>query len=343
MSLPFIALSITSHKQTTPLTLLPFPEPELGPGELLIQNVAIAQNPVDWKQIDYDIGILSLPWTNGGDVAGTVYKLGPGVENFKLGDRVISFLERKTARHGAYQTYSIAASSRTVRLPETYSFEQGSTIPLAYVTAGAGLEHALGVKLPVPPHLPVESKEEPLLVWGAASSVGAYVIQLAKAAGYTVLSTASPKNHAYIKSLGASEVFDYHDPDVVSKIHTAAGANLSKVYDCISEHGSIEASVGSITTTGTGVVAVILTPKPEQSTSTVKVLHTGAKQAELYPEVGKRVYALLEYLLERGTFVPNPVRVVPGGLLGANEGLKLGREHRVSGEKLVYRVAETQF
>ncbi|EJT98636.1 GroES-like protein [Dacryopinax primogenitus] len=343
MALPFIALSITEHHQKTPLTLLPFDEPQLGEGELLIANAAVAQNPVDWKQIDFDFGILGLPWVVGGDVAGTVYKVGPGVEGFKVGDRVISFVSRTTARHSAFQTYSIGLASRTVPLPSTYTFEQGSTIPLTFVTAGAGLEAALGIKLPAPPaQLPEASKGEPLLVWGGSSSVGAFVIQLAKVAGYTVLSTASPKNHAYVKSLGASEVFDYHDPDVVNKIRLAAGPNLSKVYDSISENGSIEASVASITAPS-GVVAAILTPKPEQSTASVKVVQTGAIRAQENPEIGKRVYGVLTALLEKGLLVPNPVKVIPGGLLGINEGLQLGREHKVSGEKLVYVVADTKF
>ncbi|EJT98637.1 GroES-like protein [Dacryopinax primogenitus] len=342
MALPFQALSLTSHKQTTPLTLLPFTEPELGTGELLIQNVAVAQNPVDWKQIDFDFNIPSLPFVPGADIAGVVYKVGPSVEGFKGGDRVISWLTRKTARHGGYQTYSIASHGRTFHLPECYSFEQGCTITAAFASAGAGLEHGLGVELPITPaKWPAESDGEPLLVWGGSSSVGAFVIQTAKAAGYTVFSTASPKNHAYVKSLGATEVFDYHDPDVVSKIRASVGPNLSKIFDSISENGSIEASVASITAPS-GIVAVILAPKAEQSTATVRVVQTGAlKTSE--PEIGQRVFGLLNALLQNGSLVPNPIKIMPGGLLGVNEGLQLGREHRISGEKLVYVVADTKF
>ncbi|KZT55735.1 GroES-like protein [Calocera cornea HHB12733] len=343
MSPPFKALSITEHKQKTPLTLIDFEEPSLAEGEILIENAAVAQNPVDWKQIDYDFNIPSLPWVVGGDVAGTVYKLGPGVTGFKVGDRVISFAERKTARHSAFQTYTVGSVDRTVNLPTSYTFEEGSTIPLAYVTAGAGLEAALGVVLPAPPAaLPAPSKGEPFLVWGGSSSVGAFVVQLAKAAGYTVLATASPKNHAYVLSLGASAVFDYHDADVVSKIRAAAGPNLSLVYDSISENGSIEASVASVTAPS-GKVAAILPPKPEQSTETVKVVQTGAIRATENAEIGSRVYGILSALLETHTLIPNPVKLIPGGLLGINEGLQLGREHKVSGEKLVYRIADTKF
>ncbi|KZO93630.1 GroES-like protein [Calocera viscosa TUFC12733] len=343
MSPPFKALSITEHHQKTPLTLLDFDEPELAEGEILIENAAVAQNPVDWKQIDFDFGVLTLPWVVGGDVAGTVFKVGPGVTAFKPGDRVISFVERKTARHSGFQTYTIGNVTRTVKLPSSYTFEEGSTIPLAYVTAGAGLEAALDVVLPAPPaDIPAASKNEPLLVWGGSSSVGAFVIQLAKAAGYTVLSTASPRNHAYVKSLGASAVFDYNDPDVVSKIRAAAGPKLSLAYDSISENGSIEASVASITAS-TGKVAAILPPKPEQSTDTVKVIQTGAIRASENALIGQRVYGILSALLETHTLIPNPVKVIPGGLLGINEGLQLGREHKVSGEKLVYTIADTKF
>ena len=60
------------------------------------------------------------------------------------------------------------------------------------------------------------------------------MIQIANNLGYTVLATASPHNHDYVKSLGAKYVFDYKDPDVVSKIRKAAGENLSLVYEYVS-------------------------------------------------------------------------------------------------------------
>jgi len=145
-----------------------------------------------------------------------------------------------------------------------------------------------------------------------------------------------------VKSLGASEVFDYHDPDVVHKIRTAAGSGLSLVYDCISENGSAQASIACITAPS-GNVALILPPPADLSTVRVKVVFTGAGPAARDKAIGERVYGLLIALLERHAILPNQVRVIPGGLLGVNEGLQLGREHKVSGEKLVYRVADTKF
>lgn len=46
------------------------------------------QNPVDWKQIDYDFDVFELPWVVGGDIAGKVYRVSPGVKDFKVGDRM---------------------------------------------------------------------------------------------------------------------------------------------------------------------------------------------------------------------------------------------------------------
>ena len=77
-----------------------------------------------------------------------------------------------------------------------------------------------------------EKNGETLLIWGGSTSVGCNAIQLAVAAGYEVISTASPKNHGYLKSLGASEVYDYRSPTVIEDIvaafndkqRTAAGA-----------------------------------------------------------------------------------------------------------------------
>jgi len=286
----------------------------------------------------FDFGIPSLPWTNGGDVAGTVLKVGSKVTKFKVGERVIAFVSRKTARHGGYQTHTIVEEAgRAAKLPESYTFEAGSTIPLAYVTAAAGLIATLGVKLSssAPPN------GEPLLVWGGSSSVGAFAIQLAKSSGYTVLTTASKTNHDYVRKLGADHVFDYHDADVVQSIRAAAGDKLSLVYDAISENGSVEGSVASITSPQGGIVATVLAVNREEGN--IKVVGTGARLAYEQPAVGERTYAVLQELLDSGALVPNPVKVIEGGLRGVQTGWELGRDHKVSGEKLVYRIADTKF
>ena len=57
------------------------------------------QNPVDWKQLDYDFNIPTLPWVLGGDAAGRVYKVGAGVTAFSAGDRVLTRLSSNIRIH----------------------------------------------------------------------------------------------------------------------------------------------------------------------------------------------------------------------------------------------------
>ena len=78
--------------------------------------------------------------------------------------------------------------------------------------------------------MPPKPTRKTLLVWGGSTSVGSNAIQLAVAAGYEVITTASPNNFDYVKNLGASEVFDYKSKTIVSdlirafKDRTIAGA-----------------------------------------------------------------------------------------------------------------------
>lgn len=87
--------------------------------------------------------------------------------------------------------------------------------------------------------------------------MGQYVIQLAKLSGLQVITTASPKNHTFMKSLGADAVFDYHDPDVSQKIQAYAGNRLSRAIDCISEGDTPKQVAASLGVDG-GFVTVVL-------------------------------------------------------------------------------------
>lgn len=83
----------------------------------------------------------------------------------------------------------------------------------------------------------------PVLIWAGSTSTGLFAVELAKLAnpGAPVITTASPRNHELLKSLGADAVFDYKDPDVSQKIKDWVKENgyegIEKAYDTISEYG----------------------------------------------------------------------------------------------------------
>ncbi|WP_158800462.1 zinc-binding alcohol dehydrogenase family protein [Pedobacter sp. L105] len=204
----------------------PFTKP--GAGEILVRNHAVAVNPIDWM-IPY-LGKRLFPWIKypfvlGFDLAGKVVAIGKGVTNVKVGDRVLalaggSVKQRNRAAEGAFQTYPIVLSHLTTVLPDHLSYVDAAVIPLGLSTAACGLfqKDALALNLPT-----IDTK--PLNQWvvisGGATSVGCNAIQLAVAAGYSVVTTASPKNFNYVRSLGAAIVFDYNSKEIVNDMIVA--------------------------------------------------------------------------------------------------------------------------
>ena len=107
--------------------------------------------------------------------------------------------------------------------------------------------------------------ERTILIWGGASSVGQYAIQFAKLGGFRVVTTASPKNFNLVKDLGADEVFDYGDENVVEKIRAYTSNALEIAIDTISEGKTPKQVTSAIGDKG-GRVAIILpyeSPRPD--------------------------------------------------------------------------------
>ena len=103
----------------------------------------------------------------------------------------------------------------------------------------------LGIELPWPKpdeYVPVDA-DSPILIWGGASSVGQFAIQILRYYGYTdILATASRKQHDKLQRLGAKALFDYNDSNVVTSLKQADGEKgIPLILDCIgSKKGSIE-------------------------------------------------------------------------------------------------------
>ena len=118
---------------------------------------------------------------------------------------------------GAFQYYSVALEQLTSAIPNSLSYQRASVLPLAVSTAACGLFQTdfLGLRHPT---VTAEPTGETVLVWGGSTSVGSQAIQLAAAAGYEVITTASPHNFDYATSLGAAQVFDYHSTTVIEDI-----------------------------------------------------------------------------------------------------------------------------
>lgn len=244
--------------------------------------------------------------------------------------------------HGAFQTYTLLREIAGLRIPKSMSFEQGATFPMAYSTASAGLFADLGIPRP----MEGTKQTSALLVWGASSSVGTAVVQLAKLLGFTVFATASPKHYAYVKSLGVTQAFDYHDADVVAQVVAAAKASGTPIaygFDAISENGTSELSAQVLAASspqGSKLVMTLPYLKQEAAPKGVEIFHVAAYRVFL-DQADLGAWFFNEWLsdrLEDGTVVAAPpVEIVPGGVGGAQaalDKLKAG----VSAVKLVLAV-----
>ena len=210
------------------LEVKPAPYTHPGEDEIVVKNHAVAINPLDW--IKQFVGNLIFSWIKypfvlGADLAGEVVEVGTSVTRFKVGDRVLGHAvgtdkDRNTSAEGAFQKYAIVLAHMAAPIPHTMPYENAAVLPLALSTAACGLFQKDHLALQYPSANPKPTGET-LLVWGGSTSVGGNAIQLAVAAGYEVITTSSPRNFDYVKSLGASQVFDYNSKTVVEDVTEA--------------------------------------------------------------------------------------------------------------------------
>ncbi|MGJ0390889.1 zinc-binding alcohol dehydrogenase family protein [Microbacterium sp. CGR1] len=202
------------------------PMPRIDPGQLLVEVRAVAVNPLD--AIIQSNGAVMYGWLHypvilGEDVAGTVVGVGAEVADFSVGDRIVAYaigLEkgRDAIAESGFQAYVAVDAGLAAALPDAMAFEDAVVLPLAVSTAAAGLFESEQLDLSYASLGNPEPRDEIVVVWGGATAVGGNAIQLARAAGYRVITTASVRNHDRMSQLGAEAAFDYRDPEVVDRI-----------------------------------------------------------------------------------------------------------------------------
>jgi len=186
---------------------------------------AVAVNPFDRAQ--QTMGDIITPWitypfVTGTDLAGEVAEIGSQVTRFRVGDRVLGFAaggdkQRNRAAEGAFQDYALVLAHMAAPIPDAMSFEDAAVLPLGLSTAACGLFQRDFLAMDPPSAAPIATGKT-LLVWGGSTSVGSNAIQLAVAAGYDVVATASPHNFDYVRRLGARAAFDYRSKTVIPDI-----------------------------------------------------------------------------------------------------------------------------
>lgn len=190
------------------------PDPEPGPGELLVQTAATGVNFIETYQRS---GLYSVPFpfTPGGEGAGRVLAVGDGVEGFAEGDLITTAEASAT-----YAERFVVEAERAVAVPDAIGADTAAALPLQGLTA-----HYLATSAARP------EPGDTVLVHAGAGGVGLLLTQLLVARGVRVLTTAStPEKHELSRAAGASEVLGY-DGFADRARELTGGEGVAVVYD----------------------------------------------------------------------------------------------------------------
>ncbi|PQE31980.1 zinc-binding oxidoreductase protein [Rutstroemia sp. NJR-2017a WRK4] len=246
-----------------------------------------------------------------------------------------SLLTGKTT-HAGFQRYTTCLETLVAPVPDSLPLANAAVLPLSLSTAASGLFVQLG--LPFPSLNPTPTGKT-ILIWGGSSSCGSSAIQLAVAAGLTVVTTASRSNFEYVKSLGASQVFDHKDPNVVEDILKVLKPN-DVVMDCI---GSAETQVACgkiLGQLGGGKLPILLWPQGPFPENVQGVMVNGLDPGLVNLDVGDAVWRqYIPKALAAGRFQakPDPL-IIKGGLEKVQEGIDLLKAG-VSAKKVVVEIS----
>ena len=215
------------------LSVIDEPTQGPGPGEVRIEVRAAGVNPVDYKSYSGAFGTdpARLPIRLGAEAAGVVTAVGPDAAGpagpVAVGDEVIAF-----RASGAYAAELLAPAQAVVPKPAALDWAQASGLMLTGATAW----HALTVT--------DVHEGDTVLINGASGGVGVMAVQLAVARGASVVATASPARHAFLRELGTTPVA--YGPGLAGRVRAAAPDGVTAALDLIGTDEAMEVSLALV-------------------------------------------------------------------------------------------------
>jgi NADPH:quinone reductase len=275
------------------------PDPKPAPGEVVVAVKAAGVNPVDtYIRAGTYAFKPPLPYTPGMDAAGVVEAVGQGVSRVKAGDRVYT----AGTLTGSYAQKTTCSEGQVYPLPQKINFSQGAGVYIAYATAYRAIFQIAQARA-----------GETLFIHGASGGVGVAAVQIARAAGLTVIGTGgTSKGRELALREGAHHVLDHHAPDYLEQLRTLTGgkgvdvivemlANVNLGKDLgllaprgrvvvVGSRGTVEINPRDLMGKDASIRAMSLLIAPASELAGIHAaLHAGLENGTLRPVVGQEI------------------------------------------------------
>jgi NADPH:quinone reductase-like Zn-dependent oxidoreductase len=291
----FLGVGYTRDRAGLPLEAARVPVAQPAADQVLIRVAASSLNPLEYKLADLNFMGRTPPVVLGLDLAGVVVAVGHGVTGLAVGDAVAAMADLNgnggwtaTGETGSEGGYALAQQFLTARKPSSLSFRGAAALPMAFLSAFAGL-------------YPVLQPGDQVYIPGGGGGVGHLAVQMAARAlraGLVISSGSTPQSIALARRCGAHHVFNYKRDDIAAEIaKLTGGGGVDLVYDATySEQGYIE----SAKTVRRGGNWIVLGVGPGKTTRLVETY--SPVDAILAEHGAKHVNVnLLRYFSERAT------------------------------------------
>jgi len=254
------------------------PNPDLHPGEVLVEVRAAGVNPIDWKIIEGHMGSRGsphFPAPIGYDVAGVVRECGSGASRFEPGTEVYARVDG--AHPGTFAEMTVVDETLLAPKPRNIDFEQAAAVPLAALTAWQALFEQITLE-----------RGQCILIHGGSGGVGSFAVQFAKHAGAEVATTVGTDHVALAKALKADVVIDYRTQRFEEVVH-----DYDAVLDTLG--GEVQARSVAVLRPGGILVSTLGVPGDEKE---------GRQLASFVARGDGQQLAVIGRLIESGTVAP---------------------------------------
>lgn len=259
-------IAITKYGSADEFKEIDMARPVPQANEVLVKIHAFSINPMD---IAGRMGALGSPFNDnwsfplvlGWDFSGIVAEVGAQITDFKVGDKVFGSAKNDhEANNGTYSEYVATDTTELTHLPDGLSFDQAATLSIGGVTAYYGMNHSLNLQ-----------PGQKILIQGGAGGVGLFAVQIAKAFGAYVATTASENHRELLESLGADQVIDYHKESPADVL-----SDFDAVFDTV---GDVDTGLKVLKPEG-NLITIAAQPTKEQTNASFQFTHGTGKDLD---------------------------------------------------------------